>query len=1318
MSHDPAPPPAPEIPPPAPTRRRWKRRVLGFVVLLAVVVWFAPLAVAKTELRNRIAAAAAADLRGTVTIGGMSGGWLSVVELRDVVVTDRQGRTVMTIPHATTSKSLVGFLRDRSDLGTIEIHDPVVDIACETGVTNLEEMIAEYLKDDGRPPAPTRPAIQLQVSGGTLNLNDSAAGRTATFTGVALTAAVPADRSTPVEIAATATAAGVSPGTIEVKAAVGAGGSAEVKAAGFPLASLAALLPRAQPGLVLAGSVTADLKGQWAAGETTSAGLDGTIGVQALDVSGPALKGDRLVVPAADVALKTEVTGGTVRFRITGGRLVLADDPAGRPVEFTAITADVTAPVGGKGDVTASVGVSTVGPTPGRLDAEAVLADRGTAKLRATGFPLAALAPVLRRLDPGASLSGTLTADVTAGWEESGKAARVEGKAGVRDLDVAGPWLKGDRLRLAAADLPIKAEIRGHAVRVEKADLTCDVGHISVAGAVDPSDPPERLLDRPGVKIEADIDLARLAALVPNLLRVREGTAVREGKLGLSLVSVAGKDGTTWNGAARTSALKAERDGKAVEWPEPLSVEFSARAPAGHPPVFDKLLCKSDFIAVNAQGSSESVRAAANVYLDRLTTRLGEFVDLGGVTLSGEASAWVVASRTPAGVAKADAGAELKNFVFARPGVRGLSEPRLTLKASAAGVWPKDGPVRLDTASIEVVAGADEFDARVMESVPAVRAAAGGKVAVHLVGDLGRWVDRARGFVSVPPEYQFGGTINASGTLTLEPLAVTGDRLAVAVTNARFRGAGLDLNEPTLTAAGPMNFNRKTGELVFTPVAITSPTLIARDARFVFEFPAAGPMAISGAGTAEGDLNRLASTLQLQTEVDGPGSLHGKGVGPVRFRWQGDTTTFGGTLDVTDFAAGPKARPAVRDPQLKLDLDGRYDQSAERLTLTTGHVQRPGLAVEGKGTWSKFDTTQDVDLSGTLTYDLAVLSPELRNAVGGGFQATGKGSRPFALRGSLNPPGAAGSLAGLAANGAAAWEGVRAFGFEMGPAELTARVANGVGAISPVSATFGGGRVNLQPTVKLGPGPGELSFAKGRIVDKAKMTPAVCAGAIGYALPVVANAAQAEGEVSFDLDDNRIPLADFTGAALRGKVQVHRAAVSAGPVVSEVMKLIGEPAPRVVLANEMAVPVRVEAGRVYHENLALTVNGYSIKTSGSVGFDGTLALVADVPIPGTFPGLKNNPTLKTALDGKAVKVPIGGTMTHPAVDHGAFSAAVAAVARDAAKNAVQGAGRDLLHRELNQLFPGGTPGVMPGGTPPAQPPAGRPSLFGLPIPKL
>ena len=71
----------------------------------------------------------------------------------------------------------------------------------------------------------------------------------------------------------------------------------------------------------------------------------------------------------------------------------------------------------------------------------------------------------------------------------------------------------------------------GRAVQLAQADLTTDIGTISLSGTFNPAESIEKLLDRPGSKLDASIDLARLAAKLPKLLRIRDGTEIREGNL-------------------------------------------------------------------------------------------------------------------------------------------------------------------------------------------------------------------------------------------------------------------------------------------------------------------------------------------------------------------------------------------------------------------------------------------------------------------------------------------------------------------------------------------------------------------------------------------------------------------------------------------------------------------------------------------------------------------------------------------------------------------------------------------------------------------
>src|SRR4030095_10125714 len=98
--------------------------------------------------------------------------------------------------------------------------------------------------------------------------------------------------------------------------------------------------------------------------------------------------------------------------------------------------------------------------------------------------------------------------------------------------------------------------------------------------------------------------------------------------------------------------------------------------------------------------------------------------------------------------------------------------------------------------------------------------------------------------------------------------------------------------------------------------------------------------------------------------------------------------------------------------------------------------------------------------------------------------------------------------------------------------------------IAPMPGNFGGGKVTLRPSARLEPAPGGVVFAKGPVVEKAKLTPEACAGALGYARPAIANSNKAEGEISITLDENHIPLGDTTKAKAKGAVTIHKAALT------------------------------------------------------------------------------------------------------------------------------------------------------------------------------
>ena len=179
----------------------------------------------------------------------------------------------------------------------------------------------------------------------------------------------------------------------------------------------------------------------------------------------------------------------------------------------------------------------------------------------------------------------------------------------------------------------------------------------------------------------------------------------------------------------------------------------------------------------------------------------------------------------------------------------------------------------------------------------------------------------------------------------------------------------------------------------------------------------------------------------------------------------------------------------------------------------------------------------------------------------------------------------------------------------------------------------------------------ELLLPTGPFVENAKITPEMCASGLGYALPMLANVASAEGQLSIKLDGGRIPLSDPKQGELRGTLTMHHAKVGPGPLVTQLSSMLRIP-PAYSVVRENAVKIWFEKGRVNHENLVLVFpDNFTVTTSGSVGVDGTLSLVAEMPFPTKLLG---NFKLPAGVAQQPIKVPIGGTVKSPQIDPRAF----------------------------------------------------------------
>ena len=72
--------------------------------------------------------------------------------------------------------------------------------------------------------------------------------------------------------------------------------------------------------------------------------------------------------------------------------------------------------------------------------------------------------------------------------------------------------------------------------------------------------------------------------------------------------------------------------------------------------------------------------------------------------------------------------------------------------------------------------------------------------------------------------------------------------------------------------------------------------------------------------------------------------------------------------------------PTGPNRALRLEADGSYTESSDALAFTIAKVERPGLALDAIISLGNLATSPDLKLNGSLTYDLAKLTPKLSRA--------------------------------------------------------------------------------------------------------------------------------------------------------------------------------------------------------------------------------------------------------------------------------------------------------------------------------------------------
>lgn len=985
-----------------------------------------------------------------------------------------------------------------------------------------------------------------------------------------------------------------------------------------------------------------------------------------------------------------------VRVEITDGNVKVTDTDRNRSWTLRDLGATIACSTTAGASVRASVQATiTDGAQPGSFQIEGALHQLGTPEFRAemkgkfAGFPLSLIGLAAQRYQASADLAGYLEGQgqVATSFTGGKLQLQVVGEVVATRCQIAAPLL-AERLCLDEVKLPCRMRLDGSRLTLEQAELACDVGKASLRGTFDLDQAPLHWLDTAGVAASLHVDAPALAGKLPRTLRLRPDLRLTAGTLNMECKSRTDARGVTWEGRMVTTDLRGVKGSRQVAWTDPINVVFKVRDLSAGLPQVDQLHCSSRFLKVDASAGRDEFVLQADADLEKLAEPLSEFIDLGTLRLAGHAGGKVTVRRLGGDRYALEASGQGKHLHITGPAGRPWREDVAAFRLNAQGRLGSDGRRQIETGSASLQLGADAAAADLREPIADLASGSWGLVDVRLDGDLARWHHRARALTTLLDDWRLAGV--GSVRLSVRP---SRDVVVCSALHANLRGlvcetAGLWIHEPQLDVYATGRWRAADGAIELTRSYVKCPTLLVETNRLDARL---NPLSARGALTMQGDVTRLRQWMHDPKLPPGEplgGSLAGQFDLDARAGHYGLTYN----LQVKGLTAGPPANPSWREPLLRLAGVAEYESAKDELRLGRLHADGQYFSCEGRGKLARALTTKELDIAGLLSYDLEKLEPQLRPLLGAGVKIAGRAARPFKVRGPLAPmPGSPGvkvavtpagqggiHLTHLRGEAGISWESLRAYGCVVGPAEVRACMQQGWLQTFPIEATLNGGKLRLQPNLRLEPDPKELVLTAGPLIERARITPEMCASALGYALPALAHAAEADGQVSVLLDGGRLPLANPATGELKGTFVLHSARITPGPLVRELGTLMRTPT-AAALTKEARVPFQLIGGRVYHRDLELAFPEFTVRTSGSVGLDGSLALLAEMPVPPRWAAASK---LAPALAKQTIRLPIGGTVEQPRIDQTALRRLTAEFARDVAGETL----RNELEKKLQGIL--------------------------------
>ncbi len=411
--------------------------------------------------------------------------------------------------------------------------------------------------------------------------------------------------------------------------------------------------------------------------------------------------------------------------------------------------------------------------------------------------------------------------------------------------------------------------------------------------------------------------------------------------------------------------------------------------------------------------------------------------------------------------------------------------------------------------------------------------------------------------------------------------------------------------------------------------------------------------------------------------------------------------------------------PGTSPPQTSLvwsepivEVDGKFDVHVPSISIQTIGLQLStdwcGASLAGTASWK--DGGGDVQLAGPAHFKMNEVARHLTRITGVNVVAEGLHETPLEILYAQNES----KQYAFTMKGNLGWETVDTAGMLFGPAQVPFRMTETVVEILPsripvlgpsrLSPQMIGPQVpplSEQPRQQSG---GEIQLAgdvhyrpdlyielrPGPIARNVELTPEMTGQWLKYMAPIASDAARVEGRFSAALEHAIIWVDEPRRSEVSGRLDIERVQMNAGPLADQVIAGARQLQALAALGPNIAPPqtgrtlitlpaqtveFNVSQGVISHRAMMLDIDRARVVTSGRVDFDGSLDLIAQIPLDAKWLGGDLH-----GLAGQTMTLPIDGTLSRPSLD----SAGIRRVALDLGTQAAQDAAGNYLQQQLGR----------------------------------